>query len=100
MLIVFAIIFILTAMKDLTIFVQINKFGVVFALINTFFIVGVGIYAMMDQKFNYTIVKKREQKPIKKNDVWNVQLAFDAADPPDAAAKVMAVLAYALPVIS
>jgi hypothetical protein len=68
--------FILTSMKDLTIFVHINKFGVVFALINTCFIVGVGIYAMMDQKFNYTIVKKRDQKPSKKNDVWNVQLAL------------------------
>lgn len=71
-LIVFVIFFILTAKKDLSIFVHINKFGVVFALINTFFIIGVGIYAMMDSKFKYTIVNTRDQNSTKIGEVWNV----------------------------
>jgi hypothetical protein len=52
-LIVFVLFFLLTAQKDLSIFVKINTFGVIFTIINISIIVGVGIYGMIDKNVNY-----------------------------------------------
>jgi hypothetical protein len=75
-LIVALVMFILTAKKDLSVFVKISKFGVIFAIINSLFVIGVGIYALNDSKVKFSIVGKSDRKPIKKDGVWNVQLAL------------------------
>ena len=52
-LIVFAILFTVTAKRDLGIFVKINAFGVIFTMIIITFIIGVGIYGVSTQSYKF-----------------------------------------------
>ena len=51
--IVFLILFIVTAKRDLNIFVKINAFGVIFTIIIITFIIGVGIYGISTKKYSF-----------------------------------------------
>ena len=65
----------ITAMKDLTIFVKINTFGVIFTVIIIVFIVGVGIFSMTDPAVSYELVTSNPNIH-KDGDEWVVELAL------------------------
>lgn len=72
-LIVFALLFLITAKRDLAIFVKINTFGVLFTIINICFIVGVGIYSLADSRVSFHLspdVKKPEKRADGHYDVY------------------------------
>lgn len=51
---IFILVFIITARKDLTIFIKINTFGVIFTIIIITFIIGVGFYGIYHGGYKYT----------------------------------------------
>jgi heme/copper-type cytochrome/quinol oxidase subunit 2 len=51
--IIFFIVFAMTAIKDLNIFVRINSFGVIFITLIILMIMGLGFYSFSDTKFTY-----------------------------------------------
>lgn len=53
-LMIFVLVFIITARKDLTIFIKINTFGVIFTMIIITFIIGVGFYGIYHGGYTYT----------------------------------------------
>jgi len=51
--IVFCILFALTARRDLSIFIKINTFGVIFTIIITIFICSVGVYGISQGGYSF-----------------------------------------------
>ena len=52
--VIFFLVFIITARKDLSIFIKINTFGVIFTMIIITFIIGVGSYGIYYGDYTYT----------------------------------------------
>lgn len=50
---VFVILFAVTAKKDLAIFIRINTFGVIFTIVIIIFIVSVGVYGLSTQRYEF-----------------------------------------------
>lgn len=72
--IVFALLFSLTAKRDLSIFVRFNSYGVIFTIISISFIVGIGIYGLVDDRVTYNFTWS--SKPAVKDDQghWNIYI--------------------------
>ena len=59
--IILALLFIITAKKDLAIFVKINTFGVIFTIIIIVFIICIGITALSKGNFKYETYANLQQ---------------------------------------
>ena len=61
--IIFGILWLLTARRDLRIFVKINMYGVIFTIIIIIFIISTGIYALCVSEYDYQNFTDEEFKP-------------------------------------
>ena len=59
------LVFIITARKDLTIFIKINTFGVLFTMIIITFIIGVGFYGIFHGGYTYVAYGDTADKDFK-----------------------------------